>query len=332
MSRSPIVVSMIVCCLNEKDYIIRCLDSLLSQKNIPGDFEILVIDGMSTDGTRDLIIDKKNDHHQIKFYDNPAKVKPQAINTGFRESQGQYFVICDAHAYYDENYISTCLNLIERHPDVWCAGGPFINIGETNFGKALAAAMNNPLGIGNAKHRFPDYEGYGEMVMFGLFPRSVLHTVGYYDERFVINHDDEYCHRLRNAGGKVFISYKARCYYFVRRSPLALYKQYYSYGFWQIAFLKKHRTPISIRQLIPFGFFSSALILFLTSLIFNKILIGIVLPVIYISSLFLGSVPLLIKSGIKVACNFPIAIFILHFSYAVGFLMGVFKFWNKNFE
>jgi len=332
MSDNSILVSMIVCCLNESDYIDRCIDSLLNQKNISGNFEILVIDGMSTDSTREKLFVKKEFHSEIKIFDNPAKVKPQAINIGFRESTGKYFVICDAHSFYDEFYISTCLELIYEHPDAWCVGGPFINIGETDFGKANAIAMNSPLGIGNAKHRHPNYEGYGEMVMFGLFPRMVLDKVGYYDERFIINHDDEYCYRLRKEGGKVFISHSAKCFYFVRKSPKSLFNQYFSYGFWQIAFLKKHKIPISIRQLIPFAFFSSIAVLSLISFILGDKWIGLILPGIYIGILFLASIPILFKNGVKVAANFPLAIFILHFSYALGFFSGIFRFSLKEFK
>jgi len=332
MSDNLNLVSMIVCCLNESDYIDRCLDSLLNQKKISGRFEILVVDGMSTDGTRDKIRKKVEKHSEIKLYDNPAKVKPQAINLGFRKSTGKYFVICDAHSFYDEFYISTCLELIREHSDAWCVGGPFTNIGETDFGKANAIAMNNPLGIGNAKHRYPDYEGYGEMVMFGLFPREVLNTVGYYDERFIINHDDEYCYRLRKAGGKVFISHRAKCFYFVRKTPRSLFKQYFSYGFWQIAFLKKHKIPISIRQLIPFIFFSFIAILSIVSIIIGNKWVGLILPTIYGGILFLASIPVLFKNGIRVAANFPLAIFILHFSYAIGFFFGLFKFSFKDFN
>lgn len=331
MNSHSVTVSLIVCCYNENDYIDRCLDSLLTQKNIPGLFEIIVIDGMSTDGTREKIVAKQAIHSAIRFFDNNARVKPQAINLGFRESKGRYFVICDAHSYYDENYISTCLNLIEEHPDAWCVGGPFVNIGETNFGKALAFAMNSPLGVGNAKHRHPDYEGYGEMVMFGLFPREVLNKVGYYDEFFIINHDDEYCFRLRKAGGKVFISNRAKCYYYVRKSPMSLFKQYFSYGLWQIAFLKKHKEPISIRQLVPFSFFSLVILLFILSILVEQIVVGLVLPILYFTVLLLTSFPVTIKHGIRTGLNFPLAIFILHFSYAVGFFSGILKFRKKQF-
>lgn len=326
MSSENIIISIIVCCYNENDYIDRCLDSLLSQKNIPGPFEILVIDGMSNDGTREKIVEKKSKHLNIRVFDNPAKVKPPAINIGFRNARGKYIAICDAHTIYTETYLSNCVDLLNVYPDVNCVGGPIISIGDTSFGKANAIAMSSRIGVGNAKHRFPDYEGYAEMACFPLFRRNVLETVGLYDEFFVINHDDEYCFRLRKAGGKVYISHKAKCYYFVRKNPKSLFKQYFAYGLWQIAFLKKHREPISLRQLVPATFFSIVILMILISFFTQQILIALILPLVYVAVLSLSAVPIIFKHGLKVAIQFPLAIFILHFAYATGFVSGLIKF------
>lgn len=329
---NSILVSLIVCSYNEEKYIEKCLMTLLNQQNISGELEILVIDGMSNDSTRFLIQNISRSDNRVKMFDNPAKVKPPAVNIGFREAKGKYIAICDAHTEYDINYISNSIDVIEKHPETWCVGGPIISIGETYFGKANALAMSSPIGVGNAKHRFPNYEGYAEMVCFPLFKREVLDLVGYYDEFFDINHDDEYCYRLRKAGGKVFLSPVAKSYYHVRNSMTGLFRQYFSYGFWQIAFLKKHKIPISLRQLIPFIFFSVIAILSIVSIIAESTWIGFILPFIYISVLIFASIPVLFKYGIRVAANFPLAIFILHFSYAIGFFSGFFKFSFKDFR
>lgn len=326
-----ILVSIIVCCYNENDYIDSCLGSLVNQNDIKGKFEILVIDGMSTDGTREKIQKILRLYPEIKFFDNPAQVKPPAINIGFRNSAGTYIAICDAHTIYAEDYIIGCIRLLNKYPDVNCVGGPIVSIGKTNFGKANAIAMSSKIGVGNAKHRFPDYEGYAEMACFPVFRRNVLDTVGFYDEYFIINHDDEYCFRLRKAGGKVFLSPSVKSYYYVRNSITKLFMQYFSYGYWQIAFLKKHKEPISIRQLIPFTFFLVLILLIILSVVISKPIVGIFLPILYVIVLITAAIPVSLKEGIKVAINFPIAVFILHFSYAAGFVTGLFKFRKKQF-
>lgn len=327
-----ILVSVIVCCFNEEKYIEKCINSLQNQQDVSGIIEILVIDGMSTDNTRAIITNISDNDYRVRIFDNSLKVKPPAVNIGFKMAQGKYLAICDAHTEYDLKYISNSIKVLELHPEATCVGGPIVSIGESDFGKATALAMSSPIGVGNAKHRFADYEGYAEMACFPLFRREVLDKVGYYDEFFDINHDDEYCFRLRKAGGKVFLSPMAKSYYFVRNTASGLFKQYFSYGFWQIAFLKKHKVPISLRQLIPFGFFSMVLVLAMFSIYKENVLIGLLLPLTYLTVLLLVTIPVLIKEGYKVAVNFPLSIFILHFSYAVGFFSGMFRFLFKDFN
>lgn len=325
-----ILVSVIVCCYNEEKYIKRCINSLLQQQNLAGEMEILVVDGMSNDNTPAILNEIAQSDVRVKLFNNILKVKPPAVNIGFRASRGKYIAICDAHTTYEPNYISNSLKIFESHPETWCVGGPIESIGESNFGKANAIAMSSPIGVGNAKHRFPKYEGYAEMVCFPIFLREVLEKVGYYDEFFIINHDDEYCFRLRKAGGKVYLSPTAKSYYYVRNTFIGLFKQYYSYGLWQIAFLKKHKIPISLRQLVPFTFFFFVIVLFIIGIVINQLFIGVLLPSLYLTILLLFSFPILLNYGVKIALNFPLAVFTLHFSYAIGFTSGIYKFLIKN--
>jgi GT2 family glycosyltransferase len=188
--------------------------------------------------------------------------------------------------------------------------------------------------VGNVKHRFPDYEGYAEMACFPLFRREVFEMIGYYDEKFIINHDDEYCYRLNKAGGKVFLSPDAKSFYYVRNSPIPLFKQYFSYGFWQIATIKKHKIPIAVRQIVPAAFFGLISILFILGIILELYWISIILPALYLVILLLVSLFYSFQIGIRISKNIPLSIFILHLSYAIGFLWGVYKFnsGRENFK
>jgi len=320
-----VLVSIIVCSRNEEKYIEDCINSLTNQNNIPGEYEIIVIDGMSEDGTREILSRLADEDDKVILMDNPAKVKPPAVNIGFKNSRGRFLAICDAHTVYAEDYISKLLQLMDEHPEAQCVGGPIVSVGDTNFGKANAIAMSSVIGVGNAKHRFSDYEGYAEMACFPLFRREVLAMIGYYDERFIINHDDEYCYRLNLAGGKVYLSHRAKSYYYVRGKPSKLFYQYYTYGFWQIATLKKHKIPISIRQLIPATFFLLLLILFIAGIFANSWIIALGLLVIYFSALVFFTVSKLFKNKFTVVKYIPFALFILHFAYACGFISGIFK-------
>ncbi len=323
---NEILISVIVCCRNEEKYIARCIESLENQKGLPGNFEILVIDGMSDDRTIQIVEELKSKYQNIELLSNPQKVKPPAVNLGFKRAKGKFIAICDAHTIYDEYYLSNCLRILNDMPEVWCSGGPIVSVGQSNFGKAVAIAMSSFIGVGNAKHRFANYEGYAEMACFPIFRRDVLEKVGLYDEFFIINHDDEYCYRLRKAGGKVYLSPLAKSYYYVRNTPASLFKQYFTYGYWQIAFLRKHKIPIALRQLIPFLFLISVILLFIIGIIFNNLILSILLPVVYLMTLVIVSLKYLKGNNFSVLFYFPLAVIILHQAYAIGFCSGIFRF------
>lgn len=87
----------------------------------------------------------------------------------------------------------------------------------------------------------------------------------------------------------------------------------------------KHKIPISYRQQIPALFFLTIVILFMTALYFKNIYLALLLPVIYLIVLFGFAVSKLQKEKFEVIKFIPFAVFILHFSYALGFLSGVLK-------
>ncbi len=324
-NQKDILVSIVIPCRNEKNYINQTINSLIFQKNINGGIEIIVIDGMSDDGTREIIKDLSTKDKRIKILDNTKKITPVALNLGIKNANGAFICIMGAHSNYDENYIANCLSLFNQNPAVSCVGGPILSKGKNNFAKAAAIAMSSYIGVGNAKHRFPDYEGYAEMACFPMFKKSVFDEIGYYDETLVKNQDDEFCFRLRRNGGKIYISPLIKAEYFVRDKPSTLFKQYFNYGVWRIAVLKKHKIPIALRQYIPTLFFTGLIFFAFLSVLLNNLLIGIILPLTYLILLILFSTKILLKNGMGITSNFLLSVFILHLSYASGFIFGLFK-------
>ncbi len=321
-----LLISVIIPCRNEEKYIGDCLASLLNQKNINEKFEILVVDGMSLDNTRKIIQSISKDNPQVKLIDNPKLLTPYALNIGIKNAKGQFIAIFGAHAEYNLDYLAVCLELFNKHPDISCVGGPIISKGRNSFAKATALAMSSIIGVGNAKHRFPEYEGYAEMACFPVFKRDVFSKYGLYDESLTRNQDDEFCFRITKNGGKVFISPKAKSSYYVRENPISLFKQYFQYGFWRVAVLKKHRVPISYRQQVPILFYLTVILLAILGLVFKNLILGIFLPILYLLIVFSSSISVFIKEKFGVAIKFPFAVLVLHFSYAIGFFSGVIKF------
>jgi len=325
-SESP-KVSVIIPCRNEETHIASCLETILSQDYPAENLEVLVVDGQSEDRTREIVTNIVEKRASLRIVDNPSRSTPSAMNRGIQAARGQYVAICGAHTEYSREYIRTCVELLEEHPEASCVGGPIHSKGVGYFGRAVALAMAHPVGVGNAKHRYPTYEGYAEGACYPMFRKDVFSKIGLYDENLIRNQDDELNYRLAKHGEKVFISPRARSTYFVREKPLQLYKQYFHYGYWRVAVLKKHRLPASLRQLVPpaFMLFMLATAIFTLSLPGEWRFLGGVLPGIYGGTLLLVGAGEVGRAGWRVALLFPVAVAIMHSAYAAGFVSALLK-------
>jgi len=318
--------SIVVPCRNEKGHIETCIESILRQQLPARDLEVIVADGMSEDGTREILMRMAEQDSRLRMVDNPSKTTPSGFNAGIQAAKGQYIGILGAHTQYAPDYVRTCVTLLEEHPEVCCTGGPIISQGRSSFGRAVAAVMSHPVGVGNARHRFPDYEGYAEGACYPMFRREVFEKVGLYDENLIRNQDDEFNYRLTRAGEKVFISPRARCTYFVRETPSQLFRQYFQYGFWRVAVLRKHRLPASLRQLLPPLFWMMTVVSLLAALLLPGKWMhtaAAVLPVAYGVMLLGAGVGGALTRGWQVGLIFPAAAFIMHTAYAAGFSWGI---------
>jgi succinoglycan biosynthesis protein ExoA len=321
------MLSVVVPCRNESQHIEACVLSILDQERPLEGIEVIVVDGISDDGTREILENLAKEHPELRVVDNPRRITPCAMNVGIREARGRYIAILGAHCQYASNYLSTCVALLHEHPEVSCVGGPAVSMGRGLFGQAVAAAMSHPVGIGNAKHRYPTYEGYAEGACYPVFRREVFEKIGLYDEMLVRNQDDELNYRLAKCGEKVFISPRARYSYFIRETPSRLFRQYFEYGYWRVAVLRKHRIPASFRQIMPPLFMA----VMLSSVIAGLSLPGwwrltaATIPMLYGMTLLMVGVMQSHKTGWRVAVLFPIAAAIMHVAYAMGFARGMMK-------
>jgi succinoglycan biosynthesis protein ExoA len=319
------IISVIVPCRNETNHIEACVRSILTQELPSVNFEVVIVDGMSDDGTRAILERIAKQNSQIRIVDNPRLITPSALNVGIQAARGRYIAILGAHTEYAPNYLGACVELLQEHPEACCTGGPIVSQGQGVFGRAVAAVMSHAVGVGNAKHRFPNYEGYAEGACYPVFRREVFEKIGFYDEDLIRNQDDEFNYRLARAGEKVFISPRARCTYFVRGTPSQSFRQYFQYGFWRVAVLRKHRSLPSVRQIIPVTFLLLMMILFIAGLFLPGWwrLTAAVLPVAYGVVLLGAGVGIAATRDRAAGLIFPIAAMLIHTAYAAGFTWGI---------
>jgi len=249
--RQPPLVTIGIPCLNEESFIRQCVGCAQLQDYPSGRIEILVADGRSSDRTRELLAEISRADPRVRMIDNPARIQAAGMNEIIKQARGEVLVRLDAHCEYAPDYVSRCVEVLER-TGADNVGGAQRARASSWFQKALCAALESPLGVGGARYRSADREGFVDTVFCGAFRRRVFETVGMFDPGAITNEDAELNQRITSAGGGVYLSRDIVAHYFPRDSFRALAKQYFRYGKGRARTLLKHRSLSTPRPLIPF--------------------------------------------------------------------------------
>lgn len=322
---------------NEEHFIRRSLGAILAQEYPPDQMQVLVVDGMSTDGTRQILNDLIAHHpyHSVTILDNPGRIVPTGMNIALRQAYGEIIIRVDGHTVIAPDYVRQCVETLQRT----CAdnvGGKMNAVGSTSFGKAVAMATSTPFGVGGARFHYSDDEEWVDTVYMGAWPRQVFEQIGIFDEELVRNQDDEFNYRLRAAGGKILLCPQIKSEYTVRSTPHALWRQYFLYGCWKVRVLQKHPRQMSPRQFVPplfaLALLISALLALLSALNLLSSIYGLlssIIPLSYVIANLIASLHTASKRGWKTLPLLPLTFIILHLSYGLGFLTGLYKFANR---
>ena len=321
--------SIIVPVRNEEKHIRRCLSSLVGQDYDPKRYEIIVVDGMSTDGTRKIVGEFVKAHQNLHLLDNPKLFVPAALNIGLRKARGEVIIRVDGHAYVGRNYLSACLRALEdTRAD--CVGGTIQSINSKGNGNVITLAMSSTFGVGNAYFRTSKKMGYVDTVAFGAYQRRVFERIGCFDETLVRCQDDELNYRLKKAGGKIYLHPDIQAFYYSRDDLRSLWKQYFQYGYWKVRVLQKHPRQMCLRQFVPPALVSallgSALLSFFST--YGVILLGLVVGA-YLLANLLGSLWTAARVGWRNLFLLPLVYAILHIGYGLGFLVGLMRFAHR---
>jgi succinoglycan biosynthesis protein ExoA len=243
-------VSVIVACRNERKNIHNLLDSICRQSLGDVKIEVLIADGMSDDGTRQILELYRRIVLPLRVIDNPDRITSTGLNAAIRDACGEIIIRMDAHSEYAPDYIRRCMEVLnETHADN--VGGPALTRADGYVARAIASAYHSRFACGGAKFHGPEYEGHVDTVPYGCWRKSTLERIGPFDESLGCNQDDELNLRLITSGGKIWQSPKIVSWYRPRASLTKLFRQYFQYGFWKVPVIRKHGKPASWRHLIP---------------------------------------------------------------------------------
>lgn len=324
------IVSIVIPCRNEVKYISNLLNSIKNSDYSQLLIEILVVDGMSNDGTRELLInDFITNSNNIKLLDNIKQKTPFAFNLGIKSSQGEYVIILGARHIISKNYISQAVETLKVNKEIGCLGGVVNNVFENKTSEIISLAMSSPFGIGFSNFRSIKKDSYVDSIGSPCFRIDIFNEIGYFDERLTRNQDDDFSFRIIKAGYKILLKANISVQYNVRASFRKLYTQYKQYGYWKVFVNKKHKSVTTLRQLFPMLFLMSIFVLSFISFISPFAAFFLILELsIYLLISFFFSLKSLKNSnfGLNNLLSHMYTCLILHVSYGHGYIEGIFDF------
>lgn len=322
-------LSVICPIYNEQKYIVQCIKSILAQ-DYPKDFlEVIFVDGMSSDDTRQIVKGYLKEYPFIRLLDNLERIVPYAMNKGIQAAKGDVIMRLDAHATYAQNYFSVLVDALYKlnadnvgavcHTDV---------LNKTPKTLAIREVLSNKFGVGNSVFR----TGVNKVmevdtVPFGCWRREVFDKYGLYDVRLVRNQDIELNKRIKRGGGKIYIVSNTYCTYLARETFKSLSKNNFSNGKWNIltVFYTRQLNSLSIRHFIPLLFISSLIVPAILSVFYGPFILLFLLSLLsYIVVLGIICCNLAMVKGLNLFYLF-MSFVTLHLSYGWGSFIGIIR-------
>ena len=321
-------ISIIIPVYNEERYIESCITSIVNSDVDKEALELLLVDGRSSDSTREIIHSFQKKYSFVKWVDNPHKTAPFAMNLGIKEVEGAYIFILSAHAFYPKDYFNRLVVQMDSL-NADCVGGVLSTEvkNQNKKSNAIKKVLMHPLGVGNATFRTGSKEIQEvDTVAFGCYKKSVFDTFGYYDEKLTRNQDIELNKRIVNGGGKIYLIPDVHCTYYARENFTDLARNNFANGKWNIltAYYTKILNSLSLRHFVPLIFVLMLILPVVFSIFYSKLVYLSVLTLLsYLALVIIISLKL--KDKTTTLFDLMGSFLTLHLSYGAGSIAGVFS-------
>lgn len=254
------LVSVILAVRNEAGSLAESLASLRAQQTSGFAWEILAIDGDSTDGTREILEEIASRDSRVRVLRNEKRRTPFAFNLGLREARGEFVAILGAHTLYAPDYLAVCLQELRARDAGGCGGRVLTTpAAETLAARLVAAVLSHPFGSSRKSFR-TQREGFVDTVNYPVLRKSALLEAGGYDEDLLRNQDNDMNQKLRERGQKLYCTWKTRCFYRPKGTLGELMAYARGNGFWNVVSWRKNRAAMGARHFIPFLFLAALLV------------------------------------------------------------------------
>ncbi len=327
------LISVIVPARNEALSIHRCLDSILASDYPSTSMEVIVADGLSTDGTRGVLDQIAARDPRLRMIDNPARITPAALNRAIEAAHGDLILRIDAHSVISSTYLSELVRFLESDPDVWGAGGRMYTVPETEgvFAKPISIVLRHKFGVGNSEFRTNTRElnpRAVDTVFNCCWRRWVFDRVGLFHEQLERSQDIEMSSRITRAGGSLWLVPQAETTYFARTYFGKYLRHNWSNGVWSLMpaiFLG--RLPVRWRHLVPLVFVTAlASTILLAAARIAPLWLPLVPAIPYVLLNLAASFSMAWKErDLRLAVLLPLAFAGLHLGYGAGSLWGALR-------
>ncbi len=325
-------VSVIVPARNEEGFITRCLQALQAQDYPRERFEVIVVDGESTDGTSKEVREMALAYGiPDVFKSNPSQTAPAGFNIGILNAGGEIIIKVDGHTRVDADFISANVKALQDS-GADAVGGRIRTRGHGPEGRAIAMAMTSPFGVGDAAFRHGDdldsepKAVWTDSVPYAAYRRDVFSQIGGFAEDVEYGEDDEFNYRLRENGGRILLSPNIKSVYFSRPKLADLLRQYWNYGQAKVEVLRRHPRRTGPRHFVP-----AALVLTLgagslLTLLRRRIAwFAVIAGGSYAAANAVASLRIGLDGNKQELRYLPLAFGAIHFGAGAGMLMGVWK-------
>ncbi|GAE35788.1 glycosyltransferase [Halalkalibacter akibai] len=328
-SKQSIFFSVLLVVRNEEKYISRLIETLLKQEFPIENYELIIIDGCSSDNTLGIVEDYRKKYPDfIRVYNNNKKTLPAGWNIGIKQSKGQYVLRLDGHTEVPNDFLLNNWETIKKQPEATCVGGIIISKGHGFQGSINEYVYSHPFGVGSSKFRTlnEDWEGFVETVPYGAYKKEIFDEIGCFNEDLKRNEDIEFHRRVYNYGGQFFLSTKIRSTYYVRDSLKGLINKSLGDGTWSMIANQVTPGSLSVYKKAPLYTFLSGVALFIGAFLHSVFFWLFMLALLSYTLLnSIVSIKFARKKGIQFFLPCFIAFFCMHFFRGLGSFLAYFK-------
>jgi len=330
--------SIVIAVRNEKRLIKKCLESVFNQ-DFKDDYEVIIADGMSNDGTYEILEELKN-KYEFKLLRNEKINAAAGRNLGIKNSKGRFITFVDGDAIPKKNWLSNIKLTFEKHNEVVGVGGPDLLPEDSSYKeKSIGRVMTSPLARGgklnpSTQHSLMEDEKYVEHIPTCnlSLSRDVFDKVGFFDEGFVKGQDLELNYRIVKAGFKLLYSPEIKVLHYRKNDIKSFSKQIFKWAKAKVAIIKKHGFSGLISHIylwpiyLVIGFFISLILFSILNLLKVFSILFLFALISYFFIILFESIKISKKFKDKKLFFYTILLLpIIHIAYSFGVIIALVK-------